>query len=327
MKKIKFFINLENEVAWLNEMSKHGFELVNVSFLNVYTFEKSSVIYNYFIDLPINKIQDATKKIEATHIANLGNRVYYKKNGVFDHNIDQDNSTVYYKKLSQIFMFTILFYAISIIFQIGLLSNSTFPYPQYIVIAIMLILIFISIKLILNIYKIIGNNIVKFKLFLDKDKEEKWLNELAKNHLALESFIIGFYFFKKSDVIWEYKVDIYRKSLGNRDDYIKFIEDTGAQLVLNYGFWMIFKRDSSFGEFELYTDTKSQLQQYNAIRNAFTIVLLIELFAIGINLIHNDIYYHKDRLIIISLLMLFVIALLYVIFKTQTIINRIKNKI
>lgn len=61
-KQTKLFIDIEEEIQWLNEMSELGWKLVNKSFIT-YEFESClSCEYLYQIELTINKIDVKSKQ-------------------------------------------------------------------------------------------------------------------------------------------------------------------------------------------------------------------------------------------------------------------------
>lgn len=121
----------------------------------------------------------------------------------------------------------------------------------------------------------------KFRLYFDKDKEEKWLNEMSRQGWAMREFFFGVYVFTPCEA-GEY---IYRVDMpGGRGpvwkvnrEYIELVEETGAEFVCRWGWWMIFRKEASKGEFVLYTDTESQIELYRRIRRLFFFVGFLEL--------------------------------------------------
>ncbi len=122
----------------------------------------------------------------------------------------------------------------------------------------------------------------KFRLYFDKDKEEAWLNEMCREGWAMVDFFAGLYVFVPCEPgEYTYRVDmpedvrstpIWKK---NRE-YINLVEETGAEYVCKWGWWLIFRKETAKGEFELYTDIESQVALYRRIRRMFLIVGLLE---------------------------------------------------
>lgn len=128
-----------------------------------------------------------------------------------------------------------------------------------------------------------------FKLYLDKDIEEIWLNEMSSKGWALSNFFFGVYTFERCEENeFLYKIDLMDNFSGTKSsmDYIKFVEETGAEYISSWGRWVFFRKPASEGPFELYTDVDSQIKLYQKIRNMMGIAAVAE-FAIGFSQLHN----------------------------------------
>ena len=175
----------------------------------------------------------------------------------------------------------------------------------------------------------------KFRLYYDKDKEEKWLNRMCEKGWAMTGFFMGVYTFEsceKSEYI--YRIDmpgeIGKSSIrdGKAREYISFVEETGAEYVCTWGWWVIFRKKASAGNFELYTDTESQIALYRRIQKLFLWGGLLEII-MGIN--NTLIYLSKNRIDAFDIAMLVLIYLLMAVFlvgiiKTTIKIKKLKEK-
>lgn len=124
----------------------------------------------------------------------------------------------------------------------------------------------------------------KFRLYYDKEKEEAWLNEMCRQGWAMASFFLGVFQFTPCEPgQYTYQVDMpgISRAFGRRRDkkkeYIDFVESTGAEYVCAWGFWLIFRKETSRGAFRLYTDKESQIKLYQRIRLIFLAFALVEL--------------------------------------------------
>lgn len=125
----------------------------------------------------------------------------------------------------------------------------------------------------------------KFKLFFDKEKEEKWLNEMCRQGWGMTNFFMGVYTFMPcAPGQYTYQVDLpeFQGGTGRRDqrkrDYIEFVESTGAEYVCSWVFYMIFRKETCKGNFKLYTDPESEIRLFGRLRRLFLLVGLIEFF-------------------------------------------------
>ena len=119
---------------------------------------------------------------------------------------------------------------------------------------------------------------IKFNFTFDKDKEIEWLNQMAAEGWGMTGFAAGFYNFEKCDKgKWNYQIDFGDKLFAVSDEYREFMEDTGAEIVQTWAYWVFLRKPASEGKFELYTDVDSSLEHYMKIRKFFKIVTIIEI--------------------------------------------------
>ena len=115
---------------------------------------------------------------------------------------------------------------------------------------------------------------IRFRLYYDKDKETVWLNKMASEGWALKSFFAGFYKFEPCEK-GEY---IYQIDFGPAGkEYRDFMQELGVEIVARWGYWIILRKGSADGPFELYTDVDSQIEHYRKIRRMFKAATIIEL--------------------------------------------------
>ena len=128
---------------------------------------------------------------------------------------------------------------------------------------------------------------IKFMMTFDKDKEAKWLTEMANEGWAMKRFFAGFYTFEECEKgKYQYQVDFCDKVLRVSKDYKEFMADNDIEIVQQWGFWVILRKLSSAGEFELYSDVDSQIAHYKKVLRMFQgvtgvefLVLLYEVYA------------------------------------------------
>ncbi len=122
---------------------------------------------------------------------------------------------------------------------------------------------------------------IKFRIYLDKEAEEKWLNQMAADGWAMESFFGGIYQFSACEKgAYTYRVDFGDKLFSISEDYRELMQDAGIQIIQTWGYWVILRKKTSEGAFMLYTD----IEHYQKIRRMFKIVTIIELICLFIEL-------------------------------------------
>ena len=121
------------------------------------------------------------------------------------------------------------------------------------------------------------------------DREEQWLNRMAAQGLVLVD--VGFckYVFEEC-VPGEYQVrlELLENQLNHAESqqYIRFIEETGAEQVGNYFRWIYFRKKTADGSFDLYSDNASRIRH---LKRIIALILPISLanIAIGISNVGN----------------------------------------
>lgn len=118
----------------------------------------------------------------------------------------------------------------------------------------------------------------KFRLYLNKDKETTWINEMAAKGYALKKFFAGFYTFEKCKPgEYIYQIDFGSKLYTVSDDYREFMAENNIEIVCLWGYWIILRKRANEGEFVLYTDVDSSIEHYTKILKMFKAVSIIEL--------------------------------------------------
>jgi len=103
----------------------------------------------------------------------------------------------------------------------------------------------------------------------DFDKEEQWLNTMAQSGWALESVGFCTYRFKACEP-GEY---IIRTEMHRIDaDYIRFMEETGAEYIGRLFQWIFFRKKASEGSFDIFSDIDSRIGHLNRIGKMLSIV-------------------------------------------------------
>lgn len=108
------------------------------------------------------------------------------------------------------------------------------------------------------------------KLFFawDFEKEEKWLNEMASKGFQLISVGLCSYTFEDADKEnYTYRIELLENLPSNYEStsYIKFLEDTGVEHIGSILRWVYFRKKTSDGPFDLYSDLESRIKHYKRI--------------------------------------------------------------
>ena len=160
------------------------------------------------------------------------------------------------------------------------------------------------------------------------DKEEKWLNEMAAKGLGLVS--VGFCRYEFEDCTpgeYQYRIELmkYTPTHPESQQYIKFIEDTGAEQIGSYMRWVYFRKKASDTPFDLFSDLTSRIAHTSRI---ISLLISLSIFNAGAGLYNLIIGFTFPSLInsIAGLLSIAVeIPLLIGIFKLSAQRKRLKK--
>ena len=128
------------------------------------------------------------------------------------------------------------------------------------------------------------------KLYSDFEKEEKWLNEMSAKGMALIDYSWCKYVFTETENNeYTYRIELlenmptHEKSI----EYINFLEESGVEYVASYMRWVYFRKKSSEGAFDIYSDIESKIKHYKRI-NVFWTTLMGIYFLLGLrNILGN----------------------------------------
>lgn len=101
------------------------------------------------------------------------------------------------------------------------------------------------------------------------DKEEAWLNEMSMNGWALCRVGLCRYEFERSAPS-EYIIRLeYRR---HDENYFQFMQELGAEYIGHYTNWRYFRKNSSEGSFDLFSDIDSKINHLNQIGRLIAII-------------------------------------------------------
>ena len=168
---------------------------------------------------------------------------------------------------------------------------------------------------------------IRFKLYFDKDKETKWLNDMADQGWAMNGFFAGFYRFEPCEKgKYSYQIDFGNEFFSVSDDYREFMSDSDIEIIQSWGFWVFLRKLSSEGEFQLYTDVDSQIEHYKKIRNMFKAVTVLELICLFIELFSASMTNSPLLWSFVFLILAIIIAFFNITNRTNDIIHELTER-
>lgn len=122
------------------------------------------------------------------------------------------------------------------------------------------------------------------------EKEEAWLNEMSKKGYQLTDVkFLKYIFEEKEEAHYIYRIQMLEnnQTREDREDYIGFVEETGAEYVASYFNWVYFRKVYDDKGFELFSDIDSRIKHLN--QNILILGLLGLINVInGFNILHRN---------------------------------------
>ena len=146
------------------------------------------------------------------------------------------------------------------------------------------------------------------------DKEEKWLNEMSAQgwHLCASSFLT--YMFEEGDPgAYQYRLELLNNLPGHPESkhYIRFLEETGVEMISSWGRWVYFRRKSDSGSFDLFSDADSRITHLNRILTLIGVLTALNLIG-STNLIIRWPNWGGDTEYVLAVAFCSLVALLFV---------------
>ena len=122
----------------------------------------------------------------------------------------------------------------------------------------------------------------------DFDREEKWLNEMSAKgqHLCGVGFC-RYVFEEGAPGLYLYRLEMldHWPSHPKSADYIRFVEDTGAEQIGAINRWVYFRKERGGSGFDIFSDVSSRIRHLDRI--LFLVVIFSALNLLnGLNQIH-----------------------------------------
>lgn len=114
------------------------------------------------------------------------------------------------------------------------------------------------------------------------EQEEQWLKQCSNRGMQLCD--VGFlrYTFEMDNPIeYNFKVELLKEwpSHAESEAYIRFVEETGAEMVGSIFRWVYFRKPRNLGSFDLFSDHESKIKHLNRVLALFLPLFFLELFS------------------------------------------------
>lgn len=129
-----------------------------------------------------------------------------------------------------------------------------------------------------------------WKLFIDFEKEEAWLNKMAAKGLNCVNYTFARYTFEKGRPgEYVYRLQLLENVPSHLESqmYLEFLEDTGVEHVASYFRWVFLRKKTTDGSFELFSDKGSLMAHYKRVISLLGPLTLVNLI-FGLQTFHRQ---------------------------------------
>lgn len=123
------------------------------------------------------------------------------------------------------------------------------------------------------------------RIFMDFEKEEKFLNDMSAKGYAFKKYTFSKYVFEETEKNkYRYRIEFLDHD-ANTDEgrqYIEFLSEMGIECVQSYWNWVYLRKKD--GEFDMYSDLDSRIRHYKKIRFYDLTIIYLNLFLGILNL-------------------------------------------
>ncbi len=126
------------------------------------------------------------------------------------------------------------------------------------------------------------------KLFINSEKEEKWLNDMTVKGLNFVDYSFARYLFEEGTPgEYIYKLELLDQLPSHPESkaYIELMEQTGVECVSTYSRWFYFRKKSKDGPFDLNSDYNSCIERHKKVASLVGILGFLNLVFAILNVI------------------------------------------
>ncbi|MET4560199.1 hypothetical protein ABIA69_001343 [Lysinibacillus parviboronicapiens] len=112
-----------------------------------------------------------------------------------------------------------------------------------------------------------------YRFFMDYEKEEAWVNDMAAQGWHLQKTYLGYFVFEQGES-GQY---IYRNEWinGRTQDYFDFLQSMNIECVSKFAGWAYYRKKAVDGPFELFSDAPSKINSLKSMNRLFIPLALL----------------------------------------------------
>ncbi|MEI6100209.1 MAG: DUF2812 domain-containing protein [Eubacteriales bacterium] len=124
-----------------------------------------------------------------------------------------------------------------------------------------------------------------WKIYVNYEKEEKWLNSMAQRGMHMVDYTFCRYLFEEGTPgEYIYRIELFKHMPSHPESasYLKFMEESGVEVVSTYMRWVYFRKKASEGSFEIYTDRQGKIKHAKRVIGLVSALFILN-FAVALD--------------------------------------------
>lgn len=116
------------------------------------------------------------------------------------------------------------------------------------------------------------------KIYVNYEKEEKWLNEMSAKGYALVDYSFCRYVFTDCEPgEYIYRIELLENMPSHpmSKKYLSSMEENGIEHIASYVRWVYFRKKAADGAFDIHSDINSKISHYQRIQQLYAVVLFM----------------------------------------------------
>lgn len=174
---------------------------------------------------------------------------------------------------------------------------------------------------------VIKKNVLRFFWPWEEEKEQAWLEEMARQGWQLSDPTLLYAFRKAEPGEYVYRKDYFDKGKKEKEEYLSFFRDSGWECVCSsLDGWMYFRTPKKLFTTEIYTDPESRIDQLKRIQNSSLALFVVFLVLIDFNDLNFSAPIEYIPLVCSLLLLLFLIIIIVWMLRINQRIEALKKE-
>lgn len=125
-----------------------------------------------------------------------------------------------------------------------------------------------------------------YRFYVDYEKEEKWLNEMASQGWVLERFKFKRYVFRKGEPsAYMYRIELLEElpSHPKSKAYFEFLKEMDIEVIETSFRWIFLRKRTEDGPLQLHSNFDSMIRHENRIIQLYSLALFLNMIVVLIN--------------------------------------------